>query len=91
MLIFQRKGNSLLNQLGLIPVKQIITENPPEEYRDTISKEFENITENVSVAPLFLEDGYLVEQALTNSEEKPSIILGTTWDKDAAKQLGECF
>lgn len=78
----------LVNQLGLIPVKQIITENPPEEYRDIISKEFENIAEDVSVTPLYLEDGYLVEQALINSEEKPSIILGTTWDRDAAKQLG---
>lgn len=78
----------LVNQLGLIPVKQIITENPPEEYRDIISKEFEDIAEDVSVTPLFLEDGYLVEQALINSEEKPSIILGTTWDRDAAKQLG---
>ncbi|MBN7773341.1 nitrogenase component 1 [Clostridium aminobutyricum] len=78
----------LVNQLGLIPVKQIITENPPEEYKDSIRKEFANIAEDVSVIPLFLEDGYLVEQALLNSEEKPAIILGTTWDRDAAKQLG---
>ncbi len=78
----------LVNQLGLIPVKQIITENPPEEYRDSIRKEFINIADDVSVTPLFLEDGYLVEQALINSEEKPAIILGTTWDRDVAKQLG---
>ncbi len=78
----------LVNQLGLIPVKQIITENPPEEHKDNIRKEFENIADDVSVSPLFLEDGYLIEQALINSEEKPAIILGTTWDRDAAKQLG---
>lgn len=78
----------LVNQLGLIPVKQIITENPPEEYKDSIRKEFANIAEDVSVTPLFLEDGYLVEQALIHSEEKPAIILGTSWDRDAAKQLG---
>lgn len=30
----------------------------------------------------------MIEQALINSEEKPAIILGTTWDRDAAKQLG---
>ncbi len=78
----------LVNQLGLIPVKQIITENPPEEYKDSIRKEFANIAEDVSVTPLFLEDGYLVEQALIHSEEKPAIILGTSWDRDAAKKLG---
>ncbi|EPR13420.1 nitrogenase component 1 [Ruminiclostridium papyrosolvens] len=78
----------LVNQLGLIPVKQIITENPPEVHKDSIRKEFLNIADDVSITPLFLEDGYLVEQALINSEEKPSIILGTTWDRDAAKQLG---
>lgn len=78
----------LVNQLGLIPVKQIITENPPEEFREGILKEFANIADDVSVTPLFLEDGYLIEQALINAEEKPAIILGTTWDRDAAKQLG---
>ncbi len=78
----------LVNQLGLIPVRQIITENPPEEYKDSIRKEFANIAADVSVIPIFLEDGYLVEQALIHSEEKPAIILGTSWDRDAAKQLG---
>ncbi len=79
----------LVNQIGFIPVKQIITESPPEEYRNNIRKEFVNKADDVSVTPLFLEDGYLVEQALINSEEKPSIILGTTWDRDAAKGLEE--
>ncbi len=78
----------LVNQIGFIPVKQIITESPPEEYRNNIRKEFVNKADDVSVTPLFLEDGYLVEQALINSEEKPSIILGTNMGQRCSKGLG---
>jgi nitrogenase molybdenum-iron protein beta chain len=78
----------LVNQFGLIPIKAIATENPPEEYRDLISEEFRNIDEDVSIEVQFIEDGHVVEQEILNAPQPPAIIFGTTWDRDVAKELG---
>ena len=77
----------LTRQLGLISVKQIITENTPEEYREQIREEFRHIDNDVSLEVEFLEDGYQIEEALRTSAEKPAIIFGTTWDRDIAREL----
>jgi len=79
----------LVNQLGLIPGKQIITENPPEEYREAIREQYRHIAEDVSVEIEFEEDGYIVGQKLRQADfgHKPPIIFGTTWERDVAKEL----
>lgn len=79
----------LVNQLGLIPAKQIITENPPEQYRAAIASEYGNLAEDVSTDVDFAEDGYIIGQLLKNTDfgHKPPIIFGTTWERDTAKEL----
>lgn len=79
----------LVNQLGLIPGKQIITDNTPEKYRESIRKEYENLAEDVSTTVEFVEDGYIVNKLLMEGEygHKPPIIFGTTWERDIAKEL----
>lgn len=77
----------LVKQLGLISVKQIITENTPEEYKEQIREEFRHIDHDVNLEVEFLEDGYQIEEALRTAAEKPAIIFGTTWDRDIAKEL----
>lgn len=79
----------LVNQLGLIPAKQIITENPPEKYRDNIREEYKNIAEDVSVDVEFEEDSYVIHQKIRETDfgHKPPIIFGTTWERDLAKEL----
>ena len=78
----------LADQVGLVPVKQIITDNPPQSRRELIEEEFRNISEGVSVTPEFIEDGYLVEQSLDTAEFGQSVplILGSTWEGDVAKR-----
>jgi len=78
----------LADQIGLVPVKQIITDNPPERFREAITEQFRNISEDVSIEPEFLEDGYLVEQSLAEAEFGQSVplILGSTWEGDVAKR-----
>ena len=58
----------LASQIGMIPVKQIITDNPPPKYREKIAEYFHNIAPDVSVEPEFIEDGYLVEESLKKYE-----------------------
>ena len=77
----------LADQIGLIPVKQIIVDNPPENLRDEISSYFKNLSEGVSVDVEFLEDGYLVEESLRNTDFGAGVplILGSTWESDVAR------
>ena len=79
----------LVNQLGLIPGKQIITENPPEEYRDAIRELYKNIAEYVSTDVEFEEDSYTIHEKIRNTDygHKPPIIFGTTWERDLAKEF----
>ena len=79
----------LVNQLGLIPGKQIITENPPEEYRDAIRELYKNIAEDVSTDVEFEEDSYTIHEKIRNTDygHKPPIIFGTTWERDLAKEF----
>ncbi|MDR2346607.1 MAG: hypothetical protein LBE18_11115 [Planctomycetaceae bacterium] len=82
----------LVNQLGLIPAKHIITDNPPEQYREFIAGEFSRLSHDVSEEILFIEDGYWVRKILESTDfgHKPPIIFGTTWERDVAKKLGGC-
>lgn len=79
----------LVNQLGLIPGRQIITENPPEEYRPAIELQYRDIANAVSASVEFEEDSYRIHQMMrnTNFGHKPPIIFGTTWERDLAKEL----
>jgi len=78
-----------VNQLGLLPGKQIITEKPPEEYREGIRKLYQNIAEDVSTDVEFEEDSYTIHQKILDTDygHKPPIIFGTTWERDIAKKL----
>ena len=80
----------LASQIGMIPVKQIITDNPPPRYREKITGYFRNIAEDVSVEPEFIEDGYLVEESLRTVDFGSGVplILGTTWESDVAAEKG---
>jgi nitrogenase molybdenum-iron protein beta chain len=78
----------LADQIGLVPVKQIITDNPPEKYRTALTEHFKNISEGVSTGVEFIEDGYLVEKSLDSADFGSSVplILGSTWESDVAKK-----
>ena len=79
----------LVNQLGLIPAIQIITDNAPEKYRVAIDEEYKKLAEDVSAQVEFVEDGYIVGQLLKKADygHKPPIIFGSTWERDTARDL----
>lgn len=79
----------LVNQLGLIPVSAIITDNPPEERRELIRRQFHALADDVSIDVAFEEDSYTIHQRLRAADfgHKAPIIFGTTWERDLAKEL----
>lgn len=79
----------LVNQLGLIPARQIITDNAPEKYRDFINEQYKVLADDVSTTVDFAEDGYIVGKLLKETDfgHKPPIIFGSTWERDTARDL----
>jgi nitrogenase molybdenum-iron protein beta chain len=79
----------LVNELGLLPGAQFITENPPEEYRDAIRRQYQTIASDVATDVVFEEDSHYIHTAIRQTEfgHKPPIILGTTWERDLAKEM----
>jgi nitrogenase molybdenum-iron protein beta chain len=78
--------NFASNQLGLIPVKIIATEDPPEEHREGIRGLFRGISPDIPEVQ-FIEDGFVIEEEIRNSPRRPAIIFGTTWERDVAKEI----
>ncbi|QNU65682.1 hydrogenase [Ruminiclostridium herbifermentans] len=78
----------LADQIGLIPVKQIITDNPPAAFREKIRYEFRQLSDGVSVEVEFIEDGYLAEKSLAEADFGSSVplILGSSWESDVARE-----
>jgi nitrogenase molybdenum-iron protein beta chain len=79
----------IVNQLGLTPGRQIITENPPDEFRDAIRAEFRNIAEDVTAEVEFEEDGYFIHKRVqeTDFSNHTPVVFGTTWEGELAKNV----
>lgn len=80
----------LADQIGMLPVKQIITDNPPEGYRDGIRELYHHLSDGVDVDVEFIEDGYLAEKSLEKADfgtSKP-LILGSSWESEIADKTG---
>ena len=78
----------LVNELGLIPGHQFVTDEPPEEARPALAELLARLAPHVSARVTFTQDGGEIARSLRAlaSEERP-IIFGTSWDKDLAKEL----
>jgi nitrogenase molybdenum-iron protein beta chain len=78
----------LADQMGLIPVRQIINDNTPEKYRAPISALYKNITDGISADVDFIEDGYIIEKELEQVDFGSSapFIFGTSWEADVAEK-----
>lgn len=79
----------LLNELGIIPEKQYIIDDTPEEYQEGIREEFKNISELRSAEAVFDIDGGAVQEAIRKDTQKNrALILGSGWDRDLAAEIG---
>jgi nitrogenase molybdenum-iron protein beta chain len=79
----------LADQMGLIPVKQVITDNPPVKYRQNISRLYKELSKGISVEADYIEDGYLIEREIKNADFSASrpLIFGSSWEAVVAAEL----
>ena len=80
----------LTNDLGLVPAQQFVTEEPPEHFRVNINRSFQDIAPGISADVTFESDGGVIHQTLREQSGPPPILLGTSWDRQIARELGAC-
>jgi nitrogenase molybdenum-iron protein beta chain len=80
----------LTNQLGLLPLHQFVTDDPPEEFHPSILEGYDKIAPGISSGVTLTSDCDRVNQTLREFASTPSIILGSVWDRDIAQELSGC-
>lgn len=79
----------LINDIGMLPGHQFITDDLPEEFKEAIKNEFSKLLPEFAVDVSFTTDGGHVQQELRSMEHRqPPLVIGSLWDKDIAKELG---
>lgn len=77
----------LVGELSMTPGKQIVTDNPPEHARAGIRASLASM--RVPSEPIFSTDGGEAEGHIRAANPGPQpLIIGSSWDKDAAERLG---
>lgn len=78
----------LVNDLGLLPVHQFITEDVPEKFKKTISEYFKDFPLGISSDVTFSQDGWEINEEIAqhNINGMP-LILGSSWDMDIASDM----
>ncbi|WP_238915579.1 nitrogenase component 1 [Clostridium sp. YIM B02555] len=77
-----------VNDLGLIPTKQYITDDAPEKYRDSIKAEFEELNDNIKAEVAFETDGYVIRDEIKKEDFFGiPFIVGSSWENRLAKEL----
>jgi nitrogenase molybdenum-iron protein beta chain len=79
----------LLNELGIIPVRQYIIDNTPEEAQERIRREFEKISDHRAVEVSFEIDGGRIHQEIRQDEHKTrTLLIGSSWESQLARDIG---
>ena len=68
----------------------IISDNTPVKYREEVAALYDELSEGVYGNVEFIEDGYLIEQKISEYDFGSStpLILGSSWEQDVAKEKG---
>jgi nitrogenase molybdenum-iron protein beta chain len=78
----------LINDLGMIPLMQFVTDDTPEEHRSRIESALQEVVPGISSPVAFSSDGGAIHEELRRARlrGKP-FILGSTWDRVIAREL----
>jgi len=82
----------LANDLGMIPETQYVTDGVPELRNSELAELFQNIRPGVEGKVIFSEDSNFIHKKIRNTDfiDRP-FILGSTWEKPVAEEVGGYF
>jgi nitrogenase molybdenum-iron protein beta chain len=79
----------LLNELGILPARQYIIEDTPDVYQEPIREQFRHISGLRSAEANFCADGGKIQEEIRADQPRArALILGSSWERDLAKEIG---
>jgi nitrogenase molybdenum-iron protein beta chain len=77
----------LVNDVGLYPSKQYITDNPPSEFHDSIKGYFKDLNYGIKADVDFQSDGFIIHEDIKKTDfHGYPLIIGSSWEKKVAQQ-----
>ncbi len=78
----------LVNEMGILPARQFVVDNAPEEFRPVIRDEFSHISATRSAQVDFENDAGVIQQAIRGEDNRQrALILGSSWERDLSKDI----
>jgi nitrogenase molybdenum-iron protein beta chain len=82
----------LVNDLGMFPVTQYITDDTPEQHREFVKQELCNLNYGIKADVLFSTDGEEIHRRIKETFFGGNpLILGSSWEKRLAGQMNGIF
>jgi nitrogenase molybdenum-iron protein beta chain len=82
----------LVNDLGLMPNTQFITEGVPEEYQEDVAALFRQFSYGIEAEVVFSTDGYEIHRRIEEEDFAGApLIIGSIFEKKVARKLGGNF
>jgi len=77
----------LVNDVGLFPSKQYITDDTPLEYQEQTRGYFKELNYEIEAEVEFLSDGYLIQKEIKDTYfTGHPLIIGSSWEKKIAQK-----
>ncbi|HWQ43280.1 MAG TPA: nitrogenase component 1 [Desulfosporosinus sp.] len=77
----------LVNDVGLFPSKQYITDDTPDQYQEQIRGYFKELNYEIEAEVAFISDGYLIQNEIQDTYfTGHPLIIGSSWEKKIAKK-----
>ncbi len=78
----------LVNDLGLVPATQFITDDTPKPYRANISEEFKKLNYGIEAEVAFETDGFKIHENIKNHDYHGyPLVLGGYYEKEVTEKL----
>jgi nitrogenase molybdenum-iron protein beta chain len=72
----------LINDMGLIPEKQFVTDGIPDEDKERVNGYFDNFTDGIKAPVIFSNDGGFVQEEIRKIKFRGRpLILGSAWER----------
>lgn len=82
----------LVNDFGLIPAKQYITDATPAQHQDAVRQYFKEFQYDIAAEVLFSTDGFLIHEDIRRHDYFGTpLIVGSIFEKKLAEQLSGNF
>jgi nitrogenase molybdenum-iron protein beta chain len=82
----------LVNDFGLVPEKQYLTDSVPEEHRERVAGYFREFEYGIKAEVVFSNDGFRIHEDIRNNDYfGPPLIVGSIFEKKLAEELSGNF